>query len=250
MKVSSQQITSRGIEQQSGLEVFNTVTTYNGEYINWGNALAYGSQLGSDVSALVSGDALDAQVEALTSSPPSASGQWLRYNTLTGTKHYIGVPPTSGGGYFTLNAASSGAKLSYAGMYQKMPLVVGLEYKIDISNTINSNIGTLYVDTYFPRYNESLGEISYKLNTSESVNYPVGSLSDCILTSSFTAKSPNDVIVIYFTTTAASSSIDITNISIKEKREDLIPIYATDMWGNANKVLRVAADQIISTDET
>ena len=46
MKISSQQITSRGIAQQSGLEVFNTVTTFNGEYINWGNALAYGSQLG------------------------------------------------------------------------------------------------------------------------------------------------------------------------------------------------------------
>ena len=88
MKVSSQQITSRGIEQQSGLEVFNTVTTYNGEYINWGNALAYGSQLGSDVSALVSGDALDAQVEALTSSPPSASGQWLRYKTLYWSSTY------------------------------------------------------------------------------------------------------------------------------------------------------------------
>ena len=250
MKISSQQITSRGIAQQSGLEVFNTVTTFNGEYINWGNALTYGSQLGSDVSALVSGDALDAQVEALTSSPPSTSGQWLRYNTLTGTKHYIGVPPTSGGGYFTFNAASSGAKLSYAGMYQKMPLVVGLEYKIDILNTINSNIGTLYVETYFPRYNVSSGEVSYKLNTSESVNYPVDSVTDCILTSTFTAKSPNDIIIIYFTTTAASSSVDITNISIKEKREDLIPIYATDMWGNAHKVLRVAADQTISTDET
>ncbi len=248
MKISSQQITSRGIAQQSGLEVFNTVTTFNGEYINWGNALTYGSQLGSDVSALVSGDAIDAQVEALTSSPPSTSGQWLRYNTLTGTKHYIGVPPTSGGGYFTFNAASSGAKLSYAGMYQKMPLVVGLEYKIDILNTINSNIGTLYVETYFPRYNESSGEVSYKLNTSESVNYPVDSVTDCILTSTFTAKSPNDIIIIYFTTTAASSSVDITNISIKEKREDLIPIYATDMWGNAHKVLRVAADQTISDD--
>ena len=248
MKISSQQITSRGIAQQSGLEVFNTVTTFNGEYINWGNALAYGSQLGSDVSALVSGDAIDAQVEALTSSPPSTSGQWLRYNTLTGTKHYIGVPPTSGGGYFTFNAASSGAKLSYAGMYQKMPLVVGLEYKIDILNTINSNIGTLYVETYFPRYNVSSGEVSYKLNTSESVNYPVDSVTDCILTSTFTAKSPNDIIIIYFTTTAASSSVDITNISIKEKREDLIPIYATDMWGNAHKVLRVAVDQKVSND--
>ena len=133
-------------------------------------------------------------------------------------------------------------------MYQKMPLVVGLEYKIDILNTINSNIGTLYVETYFPRYNESSGEVSYKLNTSESVNYPVDSVTDCILTSTFTAKSPNDIIIIYFTTTAASSSVDITNISIKEKREDLIPIYATDMWGNAHKVLRVAADQTISDD--
>ena len=248
MEKTTQQITSRGIAQRSGLEIFNTVTTYDGEYINWGNALAYGTQLGSDIIAIVSGDAGDAQVEALTSSPPSTSGQWFRYNTITGTNHYVGVPPTSGGGFFTLNAASSGVKLSYAGMYQKMPLVVGLEYKIDILNTINSNIGILYVNTYYPSYSNSLGKVSYKLNTSESVNYPVGSSTDCILTSSFTAKSPNDIIVIYFTTTAASSSVDITNISIKEKREDLIPVYATDMWGNAHKVLRVAVDQKVSND--
>ena len=40
----------------------------------------------------------------------------------------------------------------------------------------------------------------------------------------------------------------ISKFSIKEKQEYLTPVYATDMWGNAHKVLRVAADQIISDD--
>ena len=43
-------------------------------------------------------------------------------------------------------------------------------------------------------------------------------------------------------------ALTISNISIQEKQEYLTPVYATDMWGNAHKVLRVAADQTISDD--
>jgi len=34
------EISSRGIAQQSGLDVFSSITTYNGEYLNWGDASA------------------------------------------------------------------------------------------------------------------------------------------------------------------------------------------------------------------
>ncbi len=34
-KISNKQITDRGIAQQSGLEVFSSITNYTGEYINY-----------------------------------------------------------------------------------------------------------------------------------------------------------------------------------------------------------------------
>ena len=92
MKNQTNQITPQGIANRSGLEVFVTEEIYSGEYINRGNALAYGSQLGSDISLIVSGDDPDAQYTALTKG--EASEQWKRYYTTTGTNHYVGTPPT------------------------------------------------------------------------------------------------------------------------------------------------------------
>ena len=236
-------ISSQGVAQESGLGVFNTITTYTGEHINWGNALAYGSQLGSDIETIVSGDEGDVQYYALVHGNPST--KWLRYRTTTGTNHYAGTAPTSGSGFFTLYGASSGAKLSYAGMYQKLPTITGAEYTIEVTNTIDTDTGILNVNTYFPRYNVASGVTGYKVNSTATTNYPVSSASQCILSSDFTAKSPNDVIMIYFTTTSASASINITNISIKQKVETLIPVYTSDIYGNAQNVLRRNIDNPI-----
>jgi len=39
------QISNSGIANESGLEIFATTTTFNGEYVNWGDAFALGSLL-------------------------------------------------------------------------------------------------------------------------------------------------------------------------------------------------------------
>ena len=232
-----QQISPQGTPNRKGLQIYKTDSIYSGEHLNWGNALAYGSQLGSDTDAIVSGDSTDPIYDALTSSTITAR-QWYRFHTLTGTQNFLVSAPTSGSGYFTFNATSSGAKLSYGGIYQKLSTTVGTEYEIEVTNTIDSDTATLYVNTYFPRYNISSSEVGYKINTTANTTYPLTSSSDCILTSTFTAKSPNDIIVIYLTTTTASAAINITNISIKEKTDILVPIYSEDRRGNAEKVLR------------
>ena len=66
------EISSRGIAQQSGLDVFSSITTYNGEYLNWGNAFDYGTQLGSDTEYATT--AADPHTDALINSP--ASDNW------------------------------------------------------------------------------------------------------------------------------------------------------------------------------
>ena len=244
MKISTQQITARGIEQQSGLEIYNNVTTYNGEYINWGNALAYGTQLNSDTQFVIPDSASDPQVQALTSAPPSIG--WNRYHTNTGTNYHGTTSPTSSGGYFTFPAEFGSGGSSYSGMYQKMSTVTGTEYKIDIAKAYYEGAGVLYVNTYFPRYSNSLGKVSYKINSSANTSFIGDDINYSVLTSNFTAKSINDVIVIYFVPTVGISSVSITNISVKEKREDFIPIYANDLFGNAHKVLRISSDETLS----
>jgi hypothetical protein len=236
-----QQITPQGIAQRRGLDVFITETIYSGEYINWGNALAYGSQLGSDIDAIVSGDSTEPIYDAVVGLPSLSINQWQRFHTLTGTQNFLVSAPTSGSGYFTFNATSSGAKLSYGGICQRLNLTTGDEYRIEVTNTIDTDTAILYVSTYFPRFNTNSGIVGYKINSTANTTYPVSNSSQCVLTSDFTAKSPNDVIVIYLTTTSASASVNITNISIKQKQDTLIPIYSEDIYGNSEKVLRRSA---------
>lgn len=246
MRNKEQQITSSGIANQKGLEVFRTAISYSGEFINWANALALGTGLNLVLDRPISGDSVDPIYDALTSSSPTqyTTGHWNRFHTETGTKNYVVAAPTSGSGYFTFNAASSGALLSYAGIYQQLSTTVGTEYQIEVTNTTDTDTATLYVNTYFQRYNPDQNEVGYKINTTANKTYPVTFEQECILTSTFTAKSTNDFIVIYLTTTAASASINITNISVKEKLESLIPVYSGDANGNAEKVLRRNLDNL------
>ena len=108
MRNQTNQITPQGIANRSGLEVFVTEEIYSGEYINWGNALAYGSQLGSDTDGIVSGDSTDPIYDAIVGSGIEIN-QWKRFHTITGTQNFLVAAPTSGSGYFTFNATSYGS---------------------------------------------------------------------------------------------------------------------------------------------
>ena len=241
MKISSQQITARGIAQQSGLDTLSSIINYTGEYVNFGDAFAYGSSLGSDTNYAT--ETATPHIGALDGNPPNVINQWYRYHS-DGVLYTNAGSSTSGSGIFVLQCQTTGGLPSYCGMYQKLLLTTGKEYKASIQTTSDStNIGTLYINTYTP----SSG--SYILNTSTSKTLPNTSGTLGLIESTFTAQSSNDIILIYATTAETSTTaLTISNISIQEKQEYLTPVYATDMWGNAHKVLRVAADQTISDD--
>jgi len=240
MKISSQQITSRGIAQQSGLDTLSSIINYTGEYLNFGDAFPYSTQLGSDTDYATT--AADPHTDALINSPASDIGRWYRYHT-SGSPYTAASAPVSVGGFFSFNGQKTGGLQSYSGMYQKLSLTKGNEYQIEIQTSISSSSGSLYVVTYSPE-----GD-SFYATSSNTVTFPVSNTSIGITTKTFTAETANDIIVLYFTTNETSvANALITNISIKEKQEYLTPVYATDMWGNAHKVLRVAADQTISDD--
>ncbi len=234
------EISSRGIAQQSGLDVFSSITTYNGEYLNWGDASAYISQLGSDTDYATT--AADPHTDALINSPASNIGRWYRYHT-SGAPYTSVSAPTSSSGFFLFFGQKTGGLPSYSGIYQKLSLIVGNEYQVEIQTAISADSGSIYVDTYKPSID------SYAQTSTTKIDYPIANTSTNIITTTFTAETANDIILIYFTTTDTSSvSVGVTNISIKEKQEYLVPVYATDNFGNDHKVLRRNADEEVSND--
>ena len=131
----------------------------------------------------------------------------------------------------------------YSCIYQKLYLISGNEYQIEIKTAISASSGSIYVDTYKPNTG------AYTQISTNRIDYPVSNTSTNIITSTFTAETANDIIQIYFTTTETSSvSVAVTSISIKEKQEYLVPIYATDKFGNDYKVLRRNSGNVISND--
>jgi len=235
---NNQQITSTGIPQQSGLETFSSIITYDGEFINWGNAFNYVTQLGSDTD--YSSNAENPLTDALINSPATVLNEWYRYHT-DGSLYTTVSAPISTGGYFIFNGQKVGSKVGYSGMYQKLVLTVGKEYEVTIQNTINANSGKLYVKTFTPSSNDFIE------SSSSYISFPISKIAKSYLKYNFTAYTANDIIVLYFTTTSASiTNVSIVDISIKEKQEYIVPVYANDMYGNAHNVLRLNAGNRLS----
>ena len=65
------------------------------------------------------------------------------------------------------------------------------------------------------------------------------------------AKNANDIIVLYFITGETSSqTVAITDISVKQKEEYLVPMYAADQYGNDHKILRRSTTQTLAPSST
>ena len=242
MSDKRKQITSKGIAQQSGLDVFSTISVYNGEYVNFGNAFAYGTQMGSQSEHGTT--ETNFVVDALTDQPPSSAGVWYRFKT-TGSPFTSTTSPTSTGGYFIFPGQKSGGNNSYSGIYQKLSgLNIGYEYKISIQSAISSSAGTMSVETYYDdtfkasSYSGTLVP-SYRRTSSSTITFPVSGTSTGISESTFTATTNNDILVIYFTTEDTSSiNVAITSVSIQERQDYLVPSYGTDKFNVAHKLLR------------
>lgn len=241
MSDKRKQITSKGIAQQSGLDVFSTISVYNGEYVNFGNAFAYGTQMGSQGEHGTT--ETNFVVDALTDQPPSSAGVWYRFKT-TGSPFTSTTSPTSTGGYFIFPGQKSGGNNSYSGIYQKVSgLNIGYEYKLSIQSAISSSSGTMYVQTWYD--NGIVNNPRWLKNLNGTITFPVSSTSTGISEFTFKAKTNNDVLVIYFSTEDTSSiNVAITSVSIQERQDYLVPSYVNDKFGNAHKTLRKRRDRI------
>lgn len=251
MSDKRKKISDRGVALQSGLEVFTSVTVYSGEYVNFGNAFAYGTQLGSQGAH--STTETEFVIDSLVSQPPSIVGAWYRFKT-SGSPFTAITAPASASGYFIFYGQKSGGNNSYGGIYQKLSgLNIGYEYKITVQSAISASAGTMSICTYYPHF-YSAGDTydstsqQYIKSSNAEITFPVSSTSTGITEATFKAKTNNDVLVIYFTTEDTSSiNVAITSVSIQEQQDYVIPTYVNDKFGVAHKTLR-RPDNII-TDE-
>ena len=240
MKISKQQLTARGVAQQSGLDVFSSIINYTGEYINWGN----GSTVAFN-STTYGTSAANPHTDALINNPPSVINAWYTYKT-NGLPYSSADAPYSADAGYVFSGIEIGGNPSFCGAYQKLSLIVGKKYEITIEKYQNTTVGVFSIQVYTPSDND------FTLVSSETYSEPTIVTSASSFKTTFTAVSSNDIFLISYTTSFSASmdSGTISKFSIKEQQEYLVPIYASDVFGNAHNVLRLNAGNTIPADET
>jgi hypothetical protein len=234
---NNQQITSGGIPQLSGLDIFSSIINYTGEFLGLGQPL-----ITSNIDAAVDYATIDAnpQLDAVTNSYPSTKNIWYKYHT-TGSPYTNIQAPSISGEFAHFKGHKSGGNPSFCGIYQQLSgLTVGKTYEIDITNPYQLIEGTITVKTY-----RKEGDTVFE-SSSNSFTMPYVNGNMC---THFTATTQNDVILIDYTTESTSAVIQhLYSMRISELQEYLVPIYAQDIFGNDHKVLRLNAGNTLSDD--
>ena len=234
---NNQQITSGGIPQQSGLDIFSSIINYTGEFLGLGQPLLTSN---IDESEGYGTTDADPQLDAVSNSYPSTKNIWYKYHT-TGTPYTNILAPSISGEFAHFKGHKSSGKPSFCGIYQQLSgLTVGKTYEIDITNPYQLIEGTITVKTY-----RKEGDNVFE-SSSHSFTMPYVNGNMC---TTFTATTENDVILIDYTTESTSAVIQhIYAMRVSELQEYLVPLYAQDIYGNDHKVLRLNAGNTISDD--
>lgn len=227
---NNNEITAGGIAQLSGLEIFASNTIHGDEVVGFGNPL-FASNVDEAVS--VGTTEADAPLNAVQTTYEAGYTQniWYVYHT-TGEAHANISAPSINGSYIRFDGHKHGGNNSYAGIYQKLSnLKIGEEYFVNIVVPYDTQAGTIRFKRY---YEANSAMVDTNDDTSFVMPYATSSM-----TTSFIATTASDVILIDYTTESTGAVRQyIYSVSIKNKEEYLVPIYAEDMYGNAHKILR------------
>jgi len=228
--MNNQEISSRGVPQQSGLDIFCSITNYTGEFLGLGQPL-----LTSNIDSAVdyATTAADPQLDAVSNSYPTTKNIWYKYHTAgTEGSPYTNIEaPSISGSFAQFKGHKSSSKPSFCGIYQQLSgLTIGKTYEIDITNPYLLIVGTITVKTY-----RKEGDTCY-ISSSNSFTMPYANGN---MRANFIATTENDVILIDYTTESTSAVIQyLYSMRISELQEYLVPTYAEDAYGNDHKILR------------
>ena len=235
--MNNQEISSRGISRQSGLDIFSSIINYTGEFLGLGQPL-----MTSNIDEAVDYGTAEPnpQLVSVAKSYPSTKNIWYKYHT-TGSPYTNIQAPSISGSFAHFKGHKSGGNPSFCGIYQQLSgLTVGKIYEIDITNPYQLIEGTITVKT-FRKEGDTVFESSSNSFTMPYIN---GNMS-----THFTATTENDVILIDYTTESTSSVIqNLYSMRISELQEYLVPTYAQDIYGNDHKILRRNLGNTISDD--
>jgi hypothetical protein len=235
--MNNQEISSRGISRQSGLDIFSSIINYTGEFLGLGQPL-----MTSNIDEAVDYGTADPnpQLVSLTKSYPSTKNIWYKYHT-TGSPYTNIQAPSISGSFAHFKGHKAGGNPSFCGIYQQLSgLTVGKTYEIDITNPYQLIEGTITVKTY-----RKEGDTIFE-SSSHSFTMPYVNGNMC---THFTATTENDIILIDYTTESTSAVIQhIYSMRISELQEYLVPTYAQDIYGNDHKILRRNLGNTISDD--
>jgi len=235
---NKQEITSRGLAQQSGLDIFCSITNYTGEFISMGNPL-----ITSNVDSAADAEAIavsDPQLDVVSTLFPSTQNIWYKYHTPHAPYTNIQAPSTADI-YVQFKGHKSGGVISLCGIYQQLSgLTVGKKYSIEMISPYLTVEGKFTVFTY-----SKTGETVVQ-NSFDSFTMPNNSSS---MTTEFTAVSTNDIVLIDYTTESTSAVVQyLYSIKISEVQEYLAPVYVQDKFNNAHKTLRRNLGNTLSDD--
>ena len=235
--MNNQEISSRGISRQSGLDIFSSIINYTGEFLGLGQPL-----MTSNIDEAVDYGTAEPnpQLVSVAKSYPSTKNIWYKYHT-TGSPYTNIQAPSISGSFVHFKGHKAGGNPSFCGIYQQLSgLTVGKTYEIDITNPYQLIEGTITVKT-FRKEGDTVFESSSNSFTMPYIN---GNMS-----THFTATTENDVILIDYTTESTSAVIQhIYAMRISELQEYLVPTYAQDIYGNDHKILRRNLGNTISDD--
>ena len=238
MVIQLQQINSEGQSLRSGLDVFISIPTYDGEYLAYGDAcLTSTLSSASDYAS----STVDYATEVMANAPATNAQVWYKYHTESTSYPTITAPSTSTNMLSMLGVFSAAAS-SHSGIYQKLSgLVTGNEYQVTINFHKDSLGGSLSFSRFYYA-NENLA-------TAIQTDVTVYTLPTPQITFSFTASSISDTVFFDYSTTEVSASSNISSIKIQEKNDYQIPVITDLPRIGFAKVLRREYNESVPFDK-
>ena len=235
-----EQINSRGQALEDGLDVFISVPFLSGEYASDGSSFIPSTLSATNISTSTVAYATEAV--GLANLPTYSGSGWFRFSS-NGTSQTSVTPPISVDNSIKISSAVTREGVSsVSGVFQELKqLYTGSEYSATIKLHQSENIGTLKVSTVYKS-----STFPYPLLESEIKSYEIPSSE---LTFNFKAYSTADIICITFESTVDGNSVDISSISVKEKKEYKMPVVTDITLVGISKVLRRKYNTSISFDE-
>tara|TARA_R100000654_G_scaffold14163_2_gene30599 strand:- start:19359 stop:20147 length:789 start_codon:yes stop_codon:yes gene_type:complete len=241
VKIEQQIDSLTGLPKKEGLITNVSLNVYDTEHVALGNSfITQHLSTATDRATTATDWSHD-----VVSNTTYKLNTWFKYHT-SGSPYGSVVAPSSFTNYIIFRSGSgTGSPLTHGGIYQKLTgLIVGFEYRVSIRlQNFQTTGGTCSILSYY-----EVDDI-YLKNTEESfvlTDNPATTLPAMILTSEFTAKTPQDIILIDFTNVFQSghtagvrgNTMAVQEISVKRKDEYLIPTQVSDINDNFSTVYK------------